>query len=224
MRYVSFTFDDGSITCAKKIHQLLHPYHATFYVVTGWLSPTTIKITDRFNIDVDHGTLDQWKEVSELGHDVGSHTHTHMKANDIEIEKDCIQSLEVIKQIHEAPYNISSPHFTDLKVKMFDSIRLGTYETMHKSFVFEKYFNKLNNIDFLSLYCCDLYPDKVLQILEKMPHNSWLILAYHSLDGEGFCPVESNQITILKNALRKEKIDIVCVSEMQKKMECSICN
>lgn len=214
MRYISFTFDDGSITGANKVNEILTPYHATFYIVTGWIKPNNIKINDRFNINIDHGTIEQWKNLSNLGHDIGSHTHTHLKADDPNIVQDCDKSLEIIKLIHKSPHNISSPHFTNLQIIGFDSIRLGTYETMHKKFEFEKLYNNLNDLNLMKLYCCDFEPFKVKTIINQIPDNTWLILAYHSLDGEGFQPISSDDLRAIKDCAIENKYEIKTVREM----------
>jgi hypothetical protein len=215
MRYVSFTFDDGSITGAKKVAEILKPYKATFYIVTGWVLPNKQPVLDRFNKNVDHGSIKDWIELSVLGHDIGSHTATHVKGNDLNIEKECHISLDFLRHIHLGPYSISSPHHSFIKTDIYDSVRVGTYETIYKKVVFDRIYNKLENINLKEIYSCDEQYSVLSQIINLInDDNIWLVLSYHSLDGEGFCPITSKELDQLKDLFLRSNYEIKSVKEM----------
>src|SRR5437660_5944656 len=83
-RFVSITFDDGLITGARKAVSILDEFKlsATFYLVTGWIRPREIPwIRDPWNKGLDHGSWRDWIEIKNRGHDIGSHTVTHLNAS-----------------------------------------------------------------------------------------------------------------------------------------------
>lgn len=212
MKYVSFTFDDGAINGAIKAHNILYPYKATFYIVTGWVSPRSVDIDDKFNVDVDHGNLDDWKNLSDMGHDIGSHTVSHKKGDYVEIEKECIESLEFLKRIHSGPYSISSPHHSFIRTSVFDSVRVGTYKTIHKKNGYE--FNRLD-CDFREIYSCDENYQFLNSILPELKVDEiWFVLSYHSLDDEGFCPISSYDLKRTKTLFLNNNYQIKSIKEM----------
>jgi hypothetical protein len=212
MRYVSFTFDDGAINGARKVHEILSPYKATFYIITGWVKPNNSYVDDKFNVDVDHGSLDDWKYLSEIGHDIGSHTATHKKGDYNRIEEECCESLEFLKKIHLGPYSISSPHHSFIKTSIFDSVRVGTYQTIHKKNGHE--FNKLS-CDLKEIYSCDEnYQSLSSTVPQVSDDNIWFVMSYHSIDNEGFCPISSDDLRKSKTLFLDYGYQIKSVKEM----------
>ena len=209
MKFATFTFDDGIITSAKKVHDILFPYKATFYVVSGWVLKT-IAIVDKYNINFDHGTIEDWKEIIKLGHEVGSHTHSHCKADNINIQNECLESLNFLRKIQTPPYSLSCPHHTLIKTELYDSIRTGSYLTVHKKFFKEKIFNKIENINLFELYSVE----DITIDYKEVSDNSWVIFSFHGIDDEGFCPVTTQQLEKLKNDLLLESFKIITVRDM----------
>ncbi len=76
----SFTFDDGFITDYEYVKPVLDSfnYKATFYVITGSLTDTLPGIWR-------YGTWQQFKQLHNEGHEIGSHTVTHPHMPNIEI-------------------------------------------------------------------------------------------------------------------------------------------
>jgi hypothetical protein len=214
MKYVSFTFDDGAIKGARTVCSILEPYKATFYVVTSWVRPTNVQISDRFNTNVDHGTISDWEDIAKQGHDIGSHTATHVKGSDPNIENECHKSLDFLRRIHLGPYSLSSPHHSFVKTDIFDTVRVGTYETIHKKNIFEKIYNNLDSLNFREIYSFDESYFVLSQIINLIPDNSWLVLSYHSLDGEGFCPVTSEDLRKSKQLFLSNDYKIKSMKEM----------
>lgn len=204
MRFASFTFDDGSITGARKVDEILNQFKATFFIVTGWVKPNNIPINDRFNLTIDHGNIDDWIKLSKNGHDIQSHTHSHIRGTDKNINDDCENSLNFIKKIHDGPYTISTPFNSETNVDIFKLIRLGTPNKFETNDIF--------NLNLKKIYSCDYEPYKVLQNLDNFKDNSWLILAYHSIDNEGFCPIKSKDLEDLKNEFVREDIKILTIN------------
>src|SRR5262245_44760551 len=82
-RFVTITFDDGLIEGARKAVTILREFElsATFYLVTGWIRHRQIPwIRDPWNKGHDHGSWSDWREIQACGHDLGSHTVTHINA------------------------------------------------------------------------------------------------------------------------------------------------
>src|SRR5579872_6164356 len=81
-RLASITFDDGFRSAAESSHRILEKfgYAATFYLVTGWVKPERARISERYNVGRCHGDWQFWRDMSALGHEIGSHTFSHMNA------------------------------------------------------------------------------------------------------------------------------------------------
>jgi peptidoglycan/xylan/chitin deacetylase (PgdA/CDA1 family) len=213
MRYLSFTFDDALISGAKKVDKILSPYKATFYLTTGWIKPNNKQIIEPGNIGLDHGSIEDWKELSKNGHELGAHTETHLLMTHANIYQECLNSLEFIKTISEPPYSFATTFFgypSHVMLNMFDSIRIG-YRG--------KFYNNLSNIDFKSLFSWLPLADgrtikDVNEALKIIPDNSWLILTMHSLDREGFQPISSEELKALKDFVIENKYEIKTVREM----------
>ena len=218
-RYISFTFDDGFIKGAKKIDKILHPYKATFYITTGWVKPNNTPILDAYNHGIDHGTIDDWKELSRKGHDIGSHSVTHKSLKYLnitkeELEKEYKEALNFIKSIHNGPYSLAFPHNynMDLNVK-HDSIRVG-----HGRIIY----NKLEKINLQKIICWSPWinpiteenEQKIYKKILKVPANSWIVLSLHSIDGEGWQPWSSESLRRLKDFVIKVNYKIKTMAEM----------
>jgi hypothetical protein len=215
MKYVSFTFDDGAINGARKVSEILEPYKATFYIVTGWTKPNSVNVDDKFNRNVDHGSIQDWIELAKKGHDIGSHTVTHKKGDDLEIEKECNESLDFLRRIHLGPYSISSPHHSFIKTTIYDTVRVGTYQTIHKKFVFDRLYNNLEGLDFKEIYSCDEPYSILKEIINLITvDNIWLVLSYHSVDGEGFCPITIEDLKSIKHLFLNNNYEIKSMKEM----------
>lgn len=215
-RYASFTFDDALIDSAYKIDKLIYPYKATFYIVTGWLKPNPIKIEDIYNIGVDHGDIKQWQELSSLGHEIGSHTVSHVKVNSLNMEKEYFDSLSFIKKFHKPPYSLAMPYcLKPITPLSYDSIRLGQGK---------KNYNSLKKINFSQLNSFDpvenrLSVKEAFKIIDHLPASAWLIFRAHGLDGEGYCPWQSEYLEAIYKFLLSEKFQIKTMAEMTAKFK-----
>lgn len=218
MRYISFTFDDCYLESCNKANDILLPYKATFYLTSGWIKPNNCEIKDESNKNINHGCIEDWKKLFELGHELGAHTHTHIRMTDKNCYSECLQSLELIKQIQtEGPYSFATPYFDNVShvmINMFDSIRVGYKNS--------RFYNNLEKLDWKLLTSfCPLAEgrnfNKVLEIIKNTPDNHWVILCLHGLDKEGFSPISSEELKRLREFSLQEKIDIKNIKEVYMK-------
>lgn len=218
-RYLSLTFDDGWIRGARKIHRLLRPDHATFYIVTGWIrngGPPEVK--DTFHYRPDHGCFRDWQKLSRLGHDIGSHTHAHIRPTEERKQVDYARSLAVLTRMHPGPYSLSFPWSHRGKVRApFDSLRGGQDGPA--------LWNDIRNPDLRQLVSvtpesCD--PDSVVCMLRnQVPRDAWVILSLHSLDGEGYYSWTSAAVSAVIAAARQAGYRLRSVAEMTRLARCT---
>lgn len=216
-KYFTFTFDDGFIRGAKKIDKLLSPYKATFYITTGWVKPNDLPVLDAYNTGADHGTIDEWKELSANGHDIGSHSHSHKRPSELdadELQEDYQLALDFIKKIHDRPYSLSFPYnFIPEVADGYDSIRLGEGD---------KIFNDLAavNLKKVTSWSPWLHPNteekeqKLFRQISEVPDDSWIVINLHSVDGEGWQPWSSARLERLKDFIVKAGFEIKTMAEM----------
>ncbi|MFA6422667.1 MAG: polysaccharide deacetylase family protein [Candidatus Buchananbacteria bacterium] len=213
-RYVSFTFDDGFINSAKKIHNIIYPNKATFYIVSKWLNRDFTDIKDKFNIGADHGDIKQWKQISEYGHEIGSHTMSHV-GPDTDDFSEYLESLNFIRNFGSGPYSLAMPYGLKSSSQMpYDSVRLCNGKNSY---------NLLENINFSELISFDpfeggLMMEDVMLELNKMPSDCWLIIRAHGLDNEGYCPWPSKYFKKIYELLLMEEFNIKTVREMTLKL------
>jgi len=104
---LSLTFDDGfkkHFEVAKLLYKL--DIQASFYLITGlerWRGETLL---------IKEPEL--VRKISEMGHEVGSHTHTHKNLtllDESSIKQECISSIKVLEEIlGERPAGLAYPY------------------------------------------------------------------------------------------------------------------
>lgn len=103
---ISLTFDDGFMIqydVAKYLYKL--DIQSSFYLITGLRSyegkPLLIRKPELI------------KEMHDMGHEIGSHTHTHRNLvllSDVEVEYECLSSIKVLEEIiKEKPMGLAYP-------------------------------------------------------------------------------------------------------------------
>ena len=211
-RYLSFTFDDGCINSAKKVDRILHPHKATFYIVTGWVRPDSVPVSDFSNIHTDHGHIDDWRKLASKGHDIASHTVSHVLPTNPDAEREYNESLDYIKKIHKEPYNFAFPYDVKSLSKMtcYDSVRIGGEGMVY---------NDLESIDLYNIRSWSPIIQKISEkeiwkLINKAPNNSWLVLEMHALDGEGLFPWPSDDLERLKDFIINCGFSIKTIGEM----------
>ncbi len=202
MKTVSITFDDGLYEGAQKAVSILsrHALPATFYIVTGWVEPVRARIRDVANQGRGHGTWDFWRDVAAAGHEVGSHTVSHFKAGG---PKAALQPWRVAGELARSkadlkreiaqddftismPWNAASPLSDFLVKRHYSACRLGGGGVVY---------NQRENFNPFALASWAPGPghswEDHLAAIDAIPEDGWLILGYHSLDGEGWEPITS---------------------------------
>jgi oligosaccharide reducing-end xylanase len=87
---LSLTFDDGYLSQFTSAVPLLSARNlkGTFFLITNWI-PGTGGVT-----------WDQWRQVAEQGHEIGSHTVTHpdlIELSDSELRRELSESQKAIE-------------------------------------------------------------------------------------------------------------------------------
>lgn len=198
-RLLSITFDDGLRHAAEVACELLEPHRmpATFYVVTGWVEPMRAAVREPCNVGRSHGDWRLWRQVHGSGHEVGSHTFSHVNAGGKKamlmpwsIGSEIEQSFaDLQREVPQSSYTISMPWNaatarSERHVRRrFSGCRLGARLA----------YNDLDNMNRFRLESWAPSPTTSDADLERavtaIPENGWLILQFHSFDDEGWEPV-----------------------------------
>lgn len=214
-RYISFRFDDGFITGARKAARLLSPDKASFFLITSLLSDhSALKDLEYLN-GPDFGSIEEWSAFSRDGHDIQPHGHRHISfavSSEADQANDLSLSLAIIKQIHSGPnvfcfpYNAVSP----LELPRFGIDAAGFASVPSDSPV---QFNRLDET--LDLFALKSWAVRerhletvVDQLANQTPAGSWTIVAFHSLDGEGYEPWSSDAFARLVKGVRDSGFQI----------------
>ena len=226
-RFVSITFDDGLINGARKAVEILSRFNlfATFYLVTGWVRPREIPFTrDRWNRGLDHGSWHDWREIMNRGHDIGSHTVTHLNAGGriaswlppvlrwefSHSHQRLRRNLGVAPLSISMPWNASTLTYEYVLRRLYRACRVGS--RIPRS-------NDLGQIDWYSL--SSWAPDSDVSVAELVSHvratppGHWLILQLHGFDGEGYMPVSSGKFReAVQRFAELDNLEHVTVAEM----------
>jgi peptidoglycan/xylan/chitin deacetylase (PgdA/CDA1 family) len=213
MRILSLTFDDGFLESAKKIDAMI-PYKSTFYIVTGWVKPNSISIKDHYNVNKNHGTLDDWIGLSKKGHDIQSHTVSHHSkkwfstASVEQIEYEYNESMNFIKKIHNGPYTMSTPYHHIPRIKSnYMAIRIGIENGFKNKFDYLR-LDSLNSYQGTSSWAINNLPDE---------DNVWILACLHGLDEEGYCPWTVEELSNFCKVAIDKKYKIQTVNQVLKR-------
>jgi hypothetical protein len=199
-RYVTFSFDDGIITTARRVKTLNIP--TTFYIVLGW-TLNEIEIKDSYNVNLDHGSIQEWID-SKL--DVGCHTYDHNKNFNESL------SFNRFSVLFNGPRNLATPYGIDHTTSIYDSCKVGHYKS----------YNDLTATNLKRL--CSINPIYDFKetidfesIVKKCPDEQWIILTFHGID-EGWCPVEYKELEFWKSFFINNDFTFMTVSDGAKKI------
>lgn len=211
-RYVTFTFDDGDVETAMDVHRIMQPDHATFYIVPGWLGAAPMAHTmDDCNKAAKHGGDWDWRSISYWGHDVGSHTMSHCRADAAGAQAEYAESLEYIKRFGVGPWSLSFPfHMKGPVDAPYDSIRCGNSV-------------RFNGLDtpLRELGSWTIYPDKFDEIVRQLrdlnPPDCHTIFCLHGLNGRLCHPSwDADQFMKLVDVCRALGYKIRSMAEMSR--------
>ena len=172
---VSITFDDGATSQYTLAVPALNAqgFQGTFFVTTNW---------------IDSATWDEWRDVSNQGHEMGSHTENHPHLPQLSL-------TEMIEEIGGSKAAIDAQIVTQQCLTF--AYPFGEYDVNAKAVAEDYYLAArgiscdLNSVpyDFYDLRACEDYLS-----LEQMKaltdqaeqQGKWLITLHHGLDGSGY--------------------------------------
>jgi peptidoglycan/xylan/chitin deacetylase (PgdA/CDA1 family) len=202
-RFLSITFDDGLLYGSEIACELLakHGMLATFYIVTGWVEPVRAALRERYNAGRSHGSWHHWRRVREAGHEVGSHTFSHVNAWGKKAllipwligQEVALSHADLMRELPQARYTISMPWNaatarSERHVRQhFSACRLGTSAPAY---------NRLQKLDRFRLASWAPASATPIHAYERafaeIPAGGWLVLQFHSFDNEGWDPLPRN--------------------------------
>lgn len=213
-RWLSITFDDGFRKGAETAASILgeHGLTATFYIVTGWVSPARAKVREKFNRGCDHGDWAHWRSIRDASHEVGSHTFSHLNvtgkqarlfpwlvADELRKSRD-----DLVREAPQPLYTISmtwnaSSRRSDRIVRtLYHACRLGSGEVAY---------NDLGALDPYRLAswapAANTPPQVYDEAIASIPEGGWLILQFHSFDDEGWEPLSRASFRALCETVRR---------------------
>lgn len=222
---MSITFDDGFRNAAEIAVPILAKYgfFGTFYVVTGWVEPAAIPIYEPFNRDRPHGNWAYWRQVSNAGHEVGSHGFSHLNASGMKatlfpwlMRREIERSFhDLRKEIPSNGYTMSMPWNAATKTsnffvrRRFSACRLGSSMVEY---------NDLNRLQLFELRSwapsanCSWFD--YLKTIERIPRNGWLILQFHSFGHEGWDPIGPEFFGQLCDLIAMNEIRVATVRDV----------
>jgi peptidoglycan/xylan/chitin deacetylase (PgdA/CDA1 family) len=224
-RKISITFDDGFKRSADIAAPILKRFGflATFYIVTGWVEPARAAIREVFNVDRPHGSWDFWRKISNVGHEVGSHSFSHLNARGKLatlfpwlVARQISKSFDDLeREITQVGYTMAMPWNAASRVsdffvrRWFAGCRLGSSDVQY---------NDLSNLSRYALKSwapsnSHTWADYVAAI-DGLPDGGWLILQYHSFGDEGYDPVSPELFDQLCQFIASRGIPVQTVREV----------
>ncbi len=213
--WVSLTFDDGLYFGSRKIVAAFEPSRlpATFYLVPGWIEPQSVKkIHEPYNAGRSHGDWAFWRKVAEAGHETGSHTMTHRNATgplmrwvpglanwELKTSANEIERHLGVRPVSIAmPWNAASTRSDALVRKLYRTCRVGGAQPV------------VNNLAALDWHRLNSWAPRatttvaeMMDVISTVKPGEWLILQFHSVDGEGYQPLPTSVMEELARSIRQ---------------------
>jgi peptidoglycan/xylan/chitin deacetylase (PgdA/CDA1 family) len=219
-RYLSFRFDDGFLAGALKATSMLDLDRGSFFIVTGLVERTHNLAHIPLFAGRDFGTIEDWTALARLGHDIQPHSVTHANLPLLSREgqvEEVERSLSCVKKIHAAPYVFCHPYnaLTDLD---FASLGFAAAGFAGRGSQATIPYNELSALDPYKLRSSVVpqsqYDWVVENLTNNVPDNAWVILGFHSFDGEGSSPWSSESFSRLVAEIRRLGFRIRTIGHM----------
>lgn len=223
-RWISFRFDDGFIEGARKAADILSPYAGTFFIITGLVTGALrLDHLDYFE-GADFGTVDEWRALAARGQDIQSHGVDHASFATLDRDQALAQirvSLDTVRQINPGPHVFCFPYNAvpdlDLAGSGLSAAGFATVDSGQGVLL-----NPLAELDLMRLGSWavrERHLDFVIQELDGAPDDTWTILAFHSLDGQGHEPWTSEGFADLVAAVLRAGYQVTTVGDMVARLE-----
>jgi peptidoglycan/xylan/chitin deacetylase (PgdA/CDA1 family) len=217
-RYLSFRFDDGFFVGALKANAALAPDSGTFFIVTGLVEGThRLEHIPEF-VEREFGTLESWKLLARSGHDIQPHsvTHPHLPLLPAGQQIDEIAgSLAFVRRIHDGPYIFCSRYNQCPDV---DFGALGFAAAGFEGSSPALPYNDLTAVDRFALRSQVVFEEEYDRVVEQLrsaiPDEAWVIIGFHSFDGEGHRPWNFDRFAQLVAEIRALDFRIESVASM----------
>jgi len=165
-----------------------------------------------------------WQQIEGRGHEIGSHTRSHINATGkkarfvpyllrLEIQSsysDLRRNLRRPPVSIAMPFNACTPASERFVNQSYQAALIGNQRSRY---------NPLDQLDWYHLASwapeSDIPIATICKTIEDIPENHWLIIQFHSLDDEGWMPIASKEFEfILKFIAAMQDWHQVTVREM----------
>lgn len=208
MRYVSFKFDDGFLEGCQKAADILAPDPASFFLIGDLVSGRSALEEVPLFRDRRFGPPEAWQALVARGCELQPHSATHANFSELtpaqQLQEVCrsvadVRAISGRASVFGFPYNVLTPvdmAGTGLVAAGFETVGSDQPPLYHD----------LNTqVDLWQLKSWALreaHLEDILVTLAGLPDNAWIVLTFHSLDGEGHEPWSSDAFRRLVEGVR----------------------
>ena len=197
---ISFTFDDGDISQATDVLNLLNErgIKGTFFLIGNQIQ-----------------YLDEWKEALRKGHEIGNHSLSHLTPDKwidaSEISEICGAQVKLSEAFNTDvlsfayPYTFVTDDMVEILEKTHLSARAGISETTYMKVTDDPMWYKLpSQIAFSYLR----FQDYKKWMDETFKNEAWTILQFHALEGtdNGYQPIRKDLFARILDYANQENV------------------
>jgi peptidoglycan/xylan/chitin deacetylase (PgdA/CDA1 family) len=207
-RWLSFRFDDGFMQGAQKAAALLAPDAGSFFLITDFASGAVQPRGKELFEGRDFGSLEGWRRLSDASHDIQAHSASHPNFSELGTDaqiSEARRALAFVRQVHNGPYVFCAPFnvlpTVDLAAVGYAAAGFVT-PSSDGPIIFNRPEAELDLFRLRSWAVRERHFEAVVRQLAVVPDGAWVILAFHSLDGEGWETWSSEGLATLIGAVR----------------------
>ncbi|WP_291767477.1 FkbM family methyltransferase [Maricaulis sp.] len=220
VRFLSFKFDDGFMCGAERAAAILGDLPASFFLIGELLEDGPLKRSEPLFEGREFGNAERWRALLARGHEVQPHSYAH-RPFDTLTEDECRSDLErSVKLVRDIASKANVFGFPFNRLASFPMEGLGLiaagFETCSSDLP-PSYHDLDNDIDLWNLKSWavrESHFEHVAASLRELPDNTWTVLTFHSLDGEGHEPWSSEAFSELVNIVREQNFSVQTVGSM----------